>query len=142
MVLGATVLALGAKSRRGADGAGRSNSVGKERRTVKGATMMPLLAGSSGGRMDSGGLGVALPCASAKRSRLFHEVFDDCSSAGCKLSPRDGAIIRELNETVLVGFFYWRQAVLVVLNHVENGVLHLVHRTGITCTSPSPPCYL
>ena len=49
VVLGATVLALGAKSRQGADGAGRGNSVGKERTTVAGATMMPLLAGSSGG---------------------------------------------------------------------------------------------
>ena len=45
--------------------------------------------------MNSGGLGVALPCASAKRSRLFTEVFDDCSCAG-----RDGAIIRELKEIV------------------------------------------
>ena len=43
---------------------------------------------------------MALPCASAKRSRLFPEVFDDCSSVGRRLSPRERAIIREVNETV------------------------------------------
>ena len=32
--------------------------------------------------MDSGGIGVALPCASAKRSRLLPEVVDDCSYGG------------------------------------------------------------
>ena len=42
---------------------------------------------------------MALPCASAKRCHLFPEVFDDCSRAGCSLSPRGRAIIRELNET-------------------------------------------
>ena len=31
------------------------------------------------GLVVSGGLGVALPSASAKRSRLVLEVFDDCS---------------------------------------------------------------
>ena len=39
--------------------------------------------------MNSGGLLVALPCASAKRSRFLPEVFDDCSCVGRKLSPRD-----------------------------------------------------
>ena len=52
------------------------------------------------GLSASGGLGVALPCASAKRSRLFPEVFDDCSSVRRRLSPRERAIIRDLNETV------------------------------------------
>ena len=51
------------------------------------------------GLVDSGGLGVALPCASAKRSRLFREVFDDCSYVGRRLSPRDRAIIQEMNES-------------------------------------------
>ena len=44
--------------------------------------------------MNSGGLAVALPCASAESSRLLPEVQDDCSYAGCKLTPRDRAIIR------------------------------------------------
>ena len=35
---------------------------------------------------------------SAKRSRLFPEVFDDCSHVGRRLSPRDMAIIREMYE--------------------------------------------
>ena len=43
---------------------------------------------------------MALPCASAKPSRLLPEVFDDCSLFGRMLSPRDWAIIRELNESV------------------------------------------
>ena len=49
--------------------------------------------------MESGGHGVALPCASANCSVLLPEVFDDCSYVGCKLSPRDRLIIRELSET-------------------------------------------
>ena len=63
--------------------------------------------------MGSGGLDVALPCASAKRSRLFPEVFDDCSSVGLRLSPRDRAIIREVNETVFA------------LNMLETGCIGL-----------------
>ena len=55
--------------------------------------------GSAAGLMDSGGLGGTLPCASAKRSRIPPEVFDDRSRAGCKLSPRERAIITEVNET-------------------------------------------
>ena len=42
----------------------------------------------------------ALPCASAKRSRLLLEVFDDGSSVSRRLSLRERAIIREVNETV------------------------------------------
>ena len=73
------------------------------------------------GRLDSGGLGVALPCASAKCSRLLLEVFDDCSRAGCRLSLRDGAIIRELNETVLAVKFPETGGIgLVVLSHVKK----------------------
>ena len=76
-----------------------------ERRPVAGAPLPPandLLAATLGpsggvaaGRMDLGGLGVALPCASAKRSRILPEVDNDCSYVGCRLSPRDKAIIRE-----------------------------------------------
>ena len=54
--------------------------------------------------MDFGGLGVALPCASAKRSCLSPEVFDDFSLVGRMLSPCDRAIIREMNESVLAVF--------------------------------------
>ena len=52
--------------------------------------------GGAAGLMDSGGHCVALPCASAKCSRLLPEVFDDCSQVGRRPPPRDGAIIREL----------------------------------------------
>ena len=50
--------------------------------------LMSLLAATLGrcvavGLMDSGRLGVVLPCASARCSRLPPEVFDDCS---CLLS--------------------------------------------------------
>ena len=38
--------------------------------------------GEEGGRRVAGGLGVALPCPSAKRSRLVPQVFDDRSYAG------------------------------------------------------------
>ena len=50
-------------------------------------------------------LGGALPCASAKRSRLLPEVFDDCSSVTRRVSPRERAIIMELNETVFAQNF-------------------------------------
>ena len=51
-------------------------AVGKERKPVAGASHerqndLSLLA-------DSGSLGVALSCASPKRSRLLPEVFDGC----------------------------------------------------------------
>ena len=85
----------------GTDGAGRGRADkgrgqghGKERNQVAG--------------MDSGGLGVPLFCASAKRSRLLPEVFDDRSYVGRRLSPRERAIIRELNETAFPGdLWYW-----------------------------------
>ena len=63
--------------------------------------MMSLLAATLGpsgdvaaGLLGSGGFGVAVPCASAKCSRVFLEVFDGCSSGS-----RRRAIIREVNET-------------------------------------------
>ena len=62
------------------------------------ATLGPP-GGVAAGRIDSGGLGVALPCASAKRSRVRPEFFDDCSSVSRRVSLRDRAIIREVNET-------------------------------------------
>ena len=33
-------------------------------------------------------------------------VFDDCSSVGRRLFPRERAVIREVNETVFVVFFF------------------------------------
>ena len=42
-----------------------------------------------------------VPCASAKRSRLLLEVFDDCSTVS-RRPPRAKGIIREVNETVFV----------------------------------------
>ena len=66
-------------------------------------------AGFSGGvavgLRNSGGIDVALFCASAKRSQLLPEVFDDCSLVRRWLSPRDRAIIRELNECVFADNF-------------------------------------
>ena len=47
------------------------------------------------------GLGVTLPCASVKSSRLLPEVLDDCLPANRKLCPRERAIMRDLRETVL-----------------------------------------
>ena len=47
-----------------------------------------------------GGLGLAPPCASAKRFLLLPEVFDDCSLVDRMFPPRDRASIREMNETV------------------------------------------
>ena len=67
-------------------------------------SLMAATPGPSGGvaagRMDSGGLGVALPRASAERFRLLPEVFHDCSYVGRRLSPRDGTTIRKMNESV------------------------------------------
>ena len=63
-----------------------------------GATSSPVAAalgpssGVAAGLVCPGSLGVALPCASAKRSRLLPEVFDERSLAF-------RAIIREVNET-------------------------------------------
>ena len=71
-------------------------AVGKERRPLAKASChwqndvslgvtVGLSRGVAAGRMDSGGLGVVLPCASAKRSQLLPEVFDACSYVGCRL---------------------------------------------------------
>ena len=62
------------------------------------ATLGPI-SGAATGLVDSGGLGVALPCASVKRSRLLPGVFGECSFTGFKLSPLDREILGEANET-------------------------------------------
>ena len=56
--------------------------------------------------MVSGGLGKVQPCSSANRSRLLPEVSDDCAHVGLKLSPRYGAIIKEMNENVCALNFF------------------------------------
>ena len=76
---------------------GHGSAVG-EMTSLQAATSGPS-GGVVVGLMESGCLGVALPCASAKSSRLLPVVFDGCSYVGRKLSPRDGAIIREINES-------------------------------------------
>ena len=105
VVLAATVLALEAKSRVGADGAGRGDK-GRGRGRGKGkkggdglpatGKVMSLFAATLGpssgvatGRKDCGGFVVALPCVSARRSRLFPEVFDERSSVSRRLSTRE-----------------------------------------------------
>ena len=94
-----------------------------------------FLRGVAAGLMDSGGLGVALPCASAKRSRLFPKVFDDCSCVGRGLSSHNRAIIRELNETVFAINFLETGVIGCSGSFEKVGVLHLVHRPVITSTS-------
>ena len=74
-----------------------------------------------GGSPVSGGPGLALLCAPAKR--LLSEVFVYCSAVSRGLSPSERAIIREVNET---------------FSCEKGGALHVVHRPGITCTSSSP----
>ena len=69
------------------------------------AATLASCGGVVAGLAVSGGLGGALPCASAKRSRLLPEVFDDCSSVTRRVSPRERAIIMELNETVFAPNF-------------------------------------
>ena len=64
------------------------------------------------GLLQSGTLGVSLPCVSAKRSRLLFEVVDDCSCCGRRLSLRDRAIIREMNESVFALNFVDRVPVI------------------------------
>ena len=76
------------------------------------AATLGYFGGIAAGLMVSGGLGVALPSASAKRSRFLPEVFDDCSHVGRRLSLRDSAIIREMNESVFAR--NWRLAVFVI----------------------------
>ena len=70
-------------------------AMGKERRpaadTWSRRRQHDVFGGRNAGylRRRWGGLGVALPCASAKRSRLLPDFFDDCSYVGRRLSPRD-----------------------------------------------------
>ena len=66
--------------------------------SLQAAALRP--SGVVAGLSASGGLGVALPCASAKRSRLLPEVFDDYASVSRGLSSRETATTREVNETV------------------------------------------
>ena len=82
------------------------------------ATLGPS-GGVAAGRMISEGLGLALPCPSAKRSRLLPEVFDDCSYVGRRLYLRERAVIREVNETVFANISR-RREVLVVVSHVKK----------------------
>ena len=78
------------------------------------------------GLAGSGGAAVALLCASARRSGLLPEVVDDCSCVGRKLNE----IVFAVN---VLG--HWRYWLFCVLR--KGGVLHIVHRPGITCTSPA-----
>ena len=62
-------------------GYGHGRGIGKttcggSRRRLLAATLGPS-DGVAAGLVESGGLGVALPCVSAKRSRVFPEVFDE-----------------------------------------------------------------
>ena len=61
--------------------------------------------GAAAGLSVSGGFGVALPCASATRSRFLPEVFDDCSALCRRISLRERAIIRDMSETVFAVSF-------------------------------------
>ena len=112
VVLATTVLPLEAKYRRPermvldvvkltravVEAAGKERKPGSSRHWQK-EVSLGRNAGSL--RRRCGG---SLPCASAKLSRLFPEVFDDCSNVGCKLSPRDRAIIKEMNESVFASY--------------------------------------
>ena len=82
------------------------------------ATLGHSRGGVAAGRMESRGLGVALPCASATRSRLLPEVFDHCSCAGCRVSLRDRAVIREMNECAVALNFLETEGVFVILGRV------------------------
>ena len=91
------------------------------------ATTLGPSGGVAAGLSVSGGLGVALPCASAKRSRLFPEKFDDCEMA----------IIRAVNETVFAQNFLETGGTVDSESCEKVGVLHIVHGLGITCSSSS-----
>ena len=85
---------------RGKADKGRARGHGKRQKASGGRGPAATLGSSCGvatGLLHSGGLGVALPCGSA--------MVGDCSYVGRRLSPRDGAIIRELNETVVAEHF-------------------------------------
>ena len=129
-------------------------AVGKERRPVSGVSrhrQNDTLGPSGGvvaGLIGCGGLGVALPCASAKRSRLIPEVFDDCSHVGRRLSPRDRAIIRELNETVFALSFVETGGIgrsescekvryLILSNDLTSPALHRLHSVIFEFRPPS-----
>ena len=65
------------------------------------AATLGLYSDVAASLVGSGEFGVALPCASAERSRVLPEVFDDSSSVCRRLSPRESATIGEVKKTVL-----------------------------------------
>ena len=96
--------------------------------------MMSRLAatpGHSGGvaadLVASGGLGVAPPCAFAKRGRVLPEGVDDCSSVCRRLSHRERAIIREVNEIAFALNFLETGGVAGSESCKKSGVLHVVN---------------
>ena len=94
------------------------------------AAALGTSGGVAAGRMVSGDLGVALPCASAKRSRLLPEVVDDCSHVGRRLSPRGRGLIRKMNGSAFA------------LNFLETGGIGLsesCEKVGTpSCATASP----
>ena len=77
----------------------------------------------------SGDLVMALPCASAKRSRLLLEVFDDCSSVCRRLSLRERrAFFRDVNKTVFARNLLETGGVVV-----SESCEDVEHRPCITC---------
>ena len=78
---------VGMKPRRRAPATGTVTS-------LQAATLGPS-SGVVAGLTGSGSLGVALPCASAKRSRLLPEVFDNCSALSRRPLPVKGPSSRK-----------------------------------------------
>ena len=78
------------------------------------------------GVLYSTGLGVALPYASARRSRFHSEILDDWSCGGRRLSFRDRATIMEMNES----FF--------ALNFLETGGIVILSHAKKWCTPSCP----
>ena len=66
--------------------------------------------------------------------------FDDCSYAGRRLSPRDRAIIRELNETVFADNFLETRGTVFSESCEKVGYSILSSDPVITSTSPSSFC--
>ena len=98
------------------DGTGRGKGdLVKGKKAVDGdvaATLGPS-TGFAAGLTDCGGPRVALPSASATRSRLFPEVFVDCSYVGRRPTPRHRAITRAMKESAFA------------LNFLETGGIGL-----------------